>query len=80
MSRDELVFVGLVLTFAAFLTAHVALCLAIAASPPRSRAIAAFVVFPLAPFWGAKDGQYKRVVLWVLFGIAYVVFRFLAQR
>ena len=79
MSRDELVYALLVAAFAAFMTAHVALCLALSGRAPRFRAVIAFVAFPLAPYWGAKDGQRKRVALWGLFALAYLVLRLVAR-
>jgi hypothetical protein len=79
MSRDELVFVLLVLSFASFMTAHVALCLALASREPRVRALMGFVLFPLAPYWGARDGQRKRALLWVFFAVAYVALRIFSR-
>ena len=80
MSRDELVFVALVLAFAAFVTSHVALCFGIASHKPRIRALVAFVVVPLAPVWGVKDRLHKRVALWIGSALAYVALRLIAAR
>jgi hypothetical protein len=80
MSRDELVFVALVLAFAAFITSHVALCFGIASKRPRVRALVAFVVVPLAPVWGVKDRLTTRVTLWIVFALSYVVLRVIARR
>jgi hypothetical protein len=79
MTRDEVVFGLLVLAFASFATAHVALCLALARRPPRVRAVFAFVAFPLAPFWGARDGLYRRVVWWLTCALAYGILRLVAR-
>jgi hypothetical protein len=79
MTRDELVFGLLVLAFASFATAHVALCLALAARPPRIRALFAFVAFPLAPVWGVRDGLHRRVVFWLACALAYVAMRLVAR-
>jgi hypothetical protein len=79
MTRDEVVFGLLVVAFASFATAHVALCLALAGRAPRLRAIFAFVAFPLAPVWGARDGLYRRVALWLTCALAYGVLRVVAR-
>jgi hypothetical protein len=79
MTRDEVIFGLLVLAFASFATAHVALCLALARREPRLRAVFAFVAFPLAPVWGVRDGLYRRVVWWLTCAVAYVVMRLVAR-
>ena len=80
MSKDEIVFAALVLAFASFVTAHVALCFGIASRTPRSRALVALFVVPLAPVWGVQDGLTKRVALWVACAVAYVTLRLVAAR
>jgi hypothetical protein len=80
MPKDEIVFVALVLAFAAFITSHVALCFGIASNKPRLRALVAFVVVPLAPVWGVKDGLTKRVALWIVCAVGYCGLRIIAAR
>jgi hypothetical protein len=80
MSKDEIVFAALVLVFASFVTSHVALCLALASRPPRTRGLIALFAVPMAPVWGARAGLRKRVALWVAFAVAYVVLRLMTVR
>ena len=62
---DAVVLGMLVLGFAAFVTTHVALSLALIFShPPRWRGLVALVVPILAPFWGWKAGRRKTTLLW----------------
>jgi hypothetical protein len=80
MTPDERIVLALLVAFAAFVTAHVALVVGLATRPPRWRAPVALVVVPLAPYWGARAGMHARVVLWGVSGAAYILFRFLADR
>ncbi len=79
MSKDEILFAALVITFAGFVTSHVALCMALATRPPRLRALIAFVVVPLAPILGALDRWWGRTTLWVFFAVAYALLRLAAS-
>lgn len=80
MSRDEAVTAGLVLAFAALVTAHVALVAGLAARPPRWRALAALVVVPLAPFWGRAERLHVRTLTWLVSAAAYVALLWLGSR
>jgi hypothetical protein len=80
MTHDDWLTAGLVLAFASFATAHVALVLALAARPPRWRAAAAAVVPPLAPYWGVREKMALRTGLWLASALAYTVVRWLASR
>jgi hypothetical protein len=77
--RDELVFLCLVGAFAALATAHVALVAGLATRKPAWRGLVALAIPPLAPYWGARSGLHKRVVLWVGCAAAYVVMRIVAR-
>jgi hypothetical protein len=80
MSRDEIVSLGLVGTFALLVTAHVTLVAGLAARPPRWRAIVALIAAPLAPWWGLRVGMKLRAGAWLASAIAYVAFFLLARR
>lgn len=80
MSRDEAVSAGLIVAFATLVTAHVALVAGLAGRPPRWRALAALVVFPLAPWWARGERMHRRLVLWVTSAVVYTVLLWLAAR
>lgn len=75
---DVAVLVVLVVSFAAFVTAHLALSLALAMRPPRWQGPVALIVAPLAPFWGLKAGLRKRAVAWLVSVAVYAVARVVA--
>jgi hypothetical protein len=80
MSRDEAVSTGLVVAFASLVTAHVTLVAGLAARPPRWRALAGLLVFPLALLWARDERMHRRVVLWVTSAAVYAVLLWLASR
>jgi len=80
MSRDEVVFMGLVLAFAVLVVAHLSLVVGLARRPQGWRALPALVVFPLAPFWGRAERMHGRVVAWVVSACAYGGLLWLASR
>ncbi len=69
----------LVISFAAAVTAHVTLILGLGARPPRWRALIAFVVPVLAPYWGFRERMVVRSSIWILALLVYVAAR-LAER
>jgi hypothetical protein len=80
MIRDIVLLSFLMVAFATLLTAHVALTIGLARHGPRARAVAAFFVPPLAPYWGWRDGMRRRGVLWGVAAISYVVALCFAMR
>lgn len=78
MTRDEVVAVALVLSFAALVTAHFAIVVGLAARKPRWRAPAALVVVPLAPWWAHQARMHVRFVAWIVAAVAYAVLRAIA--
>jgi len=62
----------LALTFAVFIAAHVALIVGIFRAHQRPRAALAFLVPPLAPFWGHELGMTKRASTWLAALIIYI--------
>jgi hypothetical protein len=63
--RDGIIVGGLVLTFAALVTVHFAIVLGLAFRDPRWRALVAFVVPPLAPYWALRSGMMVRGAVWI---------------
>ena len=80
MTRDEAVVIGLVVAFAALVTAHLSLVTGLARRPPWWRALVALVVPPLAPFWGFREGLHVRSGIWLASAAAYVLTRIIASR
>jgi hypothetical protein len=80
MSRDEAVSAGLVVAFASLVTAHVTLVAGLAGRPPRWRALAGLLVFPLALLWARDERMHRRVVVWVTSAAVYAVLLWLASR
>jgi hypothetical protein len=78
MNRDEIVASALVLSFAAFATAHLVLVARLAGQRPRWRALAALVVPPLAPYWGVRLRRHAHTGIWTLTAVTYLVLRWLA--
>jgi hypothetical protein len=70
----------LVVGFAALLTTHVFCLVGLAGQRPRSLALWALVVPPLAPFLAHAAGLRWRTRLWVLFAAVYVTGLFLLRR
>jgi hypothetical protein len=72
---DLFVAVSIVVSFAALVTAHVALCAALAARAPWWRGALSLVVPILAPVWGFREGMRRRAFGWIAAGLAYVALR-----
>jgi len=56
-----------------FLGAHASLLGSLATHHPRYRAAVAFVLPPLAPYWGWRAGFRRRVYLWTIALLLYAV-------
>jgi hypothetical protein len=63
----------LVISFAGLLTTHVALTMVLIRRSRRWRAIVAFFIPPLAPWWCCQDGMRGRAVLWIVAALFYGV-------
>ena len=76
---DLVITLTVILSFATLLTAHVALVAGLVARRPRWRGALAFVVVPLAPYWGFRERMKARAVVWAaaltIYAIALVVGR-----
>jgi hypothetical protein len=68
---DAALFVAITLSFATFVTAHVALALGLTLRAPRWHGPLSFVVPPLAPYWGLQAGFRARAACWVGGVLAY---------
>ena len=77
--RDAIVVAALIAAFAALVTAHVLIVGGLARRRPRARALAALVVFPLAPVLAFRERMRVRAVLWIVFAAAYVAARIAAE-
>jgi hypothetical protein len=69
----------LVVSFALFVTAHVAITYGLAFRPPRWRALAAFLVAPLAPYWAWREHMRIRFGVWLAALVLYVVASIVAR-
>ena len=76
---DAAVLIALVVSFAALLTAHVALAFGLTLERPRWRGPLALVVPPLAPYWGMEVGMKRRSGIWVTALLVYVLARIVAE-
>ncbi len=63
--KDALLITGLLLAFASLCTVHVAIVFSLLKQHPRWRALVAFVVPPLAPYWALRTGMVVRGGIWI---------------
>ncbi|MCC6900938.1 MAG: hypothetical protein IT377_18315 [Polyangiaceae bacterium] len=75
---DRVVLGALVVSFASWVTAHVALAFGLALGRPRWRGPVAFLVPPLAPYWGMEAGMKRRAGIWVTALVVYALARIVA--
>jgi hypothetical protein len=66
--------------FGLFVTAHFALVFTLSERPPRFRAVVAFLVPPLAPYWGFREGLRAWSSVWLLSLASYAAALALALR
>jgi hypothetical protein len=78
--RDMVVVALVVLAFAAFVTVHLAIVAGLARRSSVLHAVAALLVFPLAPYWAARNRMRVRAGAWLGFGLLYALARTLASR
>jgi hypothetical protein len=57
---------GLAASFGLLLASHVALSVGLARAGPWQRGVVAFLVPPLAPFWGYSGKLHARSLLWIV--------------
>ena len=71
--KDLLLVAAVAVGFAWVVTAHVAITFGLARKKPRWRALVAFAVAPLAPYWAWREQMKKRVWLWLVGVAVYVL-------
>jgi hypothetical protein len=72
MSTDAMIVIGLVVTSALAVTAHLAIAAGLLRRAPRWRALAALVVAPLAPFYAIREHMLVRAGIWIVGVAGYV--------
>ena len=77
--KDLFVVAALVISLAVFITAHVTITFGLAFRHPRSRALLAFFVAPLAPFWAWRERMRVRAGIWTAALVVYVVAMIVAR-
>ena len=77
--KDMIVVGTLVLAFALFVTAHVAITYGLVFRRPRWRAPLAFLVAPLAPYWAWREHMRIRAGIWAVALVLYVVATIVAR-
>jgi hypothetical protein len=76
---DTVLVIAIVVSFATLVTAHVALTLGLFTRPPRSRALLALLLPPLAPYYGAREKMWVRTAVWTASLVTYVAARVAAR-
>lgn len=71
--KDAIFFGAIVLTFALAITLHVVLSISVARRTKLWRGLVAFVVPPLAPYWGFTLGMRGRAIAWIVSVVLYAV-------
>jgi len=69
---DLALMLGLAASLGLLLASHVALSVGLAVLGPWHRGLIAFVVPPLAPFWGYNGKLHARSLLWIVSLVAHV--------
>ena len=77
--KDLIVVGTLMISFALFITAHVAITFGLLMKAPKWRAPVGFVVVPLAPYWAWREHMRVRAALWAAALILYVVATIVAR-
>ncbi len=77
--KDIVSVVTLILGFALFVTAHVAITFGLAMRRPRWRAPLAFFVAPLAPYWAWREHMRVRAGVWTGALVLYIVATIVAR-
>jgi hypothetical protein len=73
VTRDIAALALLLTAFSVLATAHVTLAIGLARRRPRTRALLALALPPLAPWWGWKAGMTVRSASWVVAAVAYAI-------
>ncbi len=70
--KDIVLVACMVIGFAWLFTVHVAITFGLAVRRPRWRALVAFFVPPLAPYWAWRENMTKRAWLWIAALLVYL--------
>jgi hypothetical protein len=73
MSRDEIVALVLIGSFACWATVHLVIAAKLLSAPPRWRGLMALIVPPLAPYWAARTARPWLALAW---GVACITWLF----
>jgi hypothetical protein len=73
---------ALVLTFASWLTVHMAITVELLGQPPRWRSALCLLppLSPIAAYWALKQGMHRRAALWAGSGVAHLALVYVAYR
>jgi hypothetical protein len=72
---DAFLVFAIVASFAAFVTAHIALAVGLVGRKPRARGLVALFIMPLAPYFGIREKMWARSILWAAALVAYLAAR-----
>ena len=78
--KDTIVIGLLVVALAWLITVHVTIAVGLAKKPPRWRALVAFVVPVIAPYWAWREQMRTRAAMWMGGVVVYLVALLLASR
>lgn len=71
MTRDSVLLVILVLTFATLVSTHATIVIGLLRRRPRWRGLAVLLLVPLAPWWGWKERMRVRGAIWMAAATGY---------
>lgn len=77
--KDIVVVPALVLAFALFVTAHVAITYGLAFRHPRWRAVVGFFFPPVAAYWAWRERMRIRAAIWAVALVLYVIANVIAR-
>ncbi len=77
--KDLVTVTVVVLAFATLVTSHLSIVFGLLRKPPRSRALLALVVAPLAPYWAFRERMRVRAGVWAVAAVLYVAARVIAS-
>ena len=79
MTGDAFLVFAIVASFAAHVTAHVALAVGLLLRKPRARGVVALLLPPLALYFGIREKMWARSILWTAALVAYLAARVAAR-
>lgn len=73
--KEIILVAAIVLSFALFVTAHLAIVWGLLFRAPRWRSPVALVLPPLAPYWAVRERMRVRAILWIASLVVYALAR-----